>query len=245
MTSRVLVAEFQGLFAEIDTNSNLWQQVDQFEANYRIPRFDGKKLDGCFVSETTIDLTGYVLDDLTVYFRKSFEQLGGYYLFSWPNAGVLATTALLEQTIISSIPLSDDNIVSIIASESPGFLINGGWTHPTVGLKPGTFDRTHIIHGHQEVHVPSSIMGSDALTEAGSGYPLIVSDNYYSSLEPTAADCLYCYRILLTNGAEQGYPLKTFSAPAKRVILDCMTDKEPYLEYMMRLARSYELANQV
>jgi len=244
MTSRTLVAEFQALYAEVDRNNNVWRQFDNYEANYRIPRLNGVKVDGAFFAETTIDLSGYQMDDLTVYFRRSFEQLGGYYYFAWSDDGVLPTTGLLEQTIISSVPLSDDNIVSIIATESPGFIVNGGWTS-TGGFNVGTFDRTHIIHGHLELHVPSSITGSDALDVAGFGYPVHVADNYYSSLEPTAADCLYCYRILLTNDVTQKGVLTQFTAPAKRVILDCFTDKEPYLEYMMRLARSYELANQV
>lgn len=242
MTSRTLVAEFQALYAEVDTVNKVWKQFDKFESNYRIPRLNGVKLDGAFFAETTIDLAGYTMDDLTVYFRKSFEQLGGYYYFAWTD-GILGTTGVIEQTIISSVPLNDDNICTIIATESPGFIVNGGWS--TAGFNVGTFDRTHIIHGHLEVHVPSSIMGSDALDVAGFGHPVHVADNYYSSLEPTAADCLYCYRILLTNDVSQQGTLSQFTAPAKRVILDCFTDKEPYLEYMMRLARSYELANQV
>ena len=70
-----------------------------------------------------------------------------------------------------------------------------------------------------------------------------VVDNYYSSLEPTAADTLYCYRVIalpLTSSS-----ITSVVLPAKRVIMDAYVEAEPNNEYMMRLKRSYELANQV
>jgi len=58
---------------------------------------------------------------------------------------------------------------------------------------------------------------------------------------------LYCYRFLaLPNGAAADeYGATGLVLPALRVILDAFTVEEPDLEYMMRLKRSYELANQV
>ena len=75
---------------------------------------------------------------------------------------------------------------------------------------------------------------------------LTKADNIFSSLEPTAADCLYCYRVAAIPTAQTGGTGIDFVyLPPKRVILDAFTVEEPELSYMMRLKRSYELANQV
>ena len=126
---------------------------------------------------------------------------------------------------------------------APGFL-------PTnFGFDTGTFDRSSIIHGRVQNHHLNSQTGATPLTQTGQGYLMTIEDNSFSSLEPTAADTLYCYRILLLSdldvngGAIIG--ANTMTLNAKRVIMDCMSMQEPELEYMMRLKRSYELANQV
>ena len=65
----------------------------------------------------------------------------------------------------------------------------------------------------------------------------------FSSLEPTAADKLYGYRIVsVSSGEGEG---DTIAVPASRVLMPGNISSEPKLEYMMRLKRSYELANQV
>ena len=68
-------------------------------------------------------------------------------------------------------------------------------------------------------------------------------------LEPTTADKLYCYRLLYMFGpaADVGNAtgITNFYAPPLRVVLPIVTAEEPWLEYVMRQSRSYELANQV
>lgn len=247
MTSRTLVAEFQPLELLVDKLNNVWDFFPEFATNYSILRNKGIKVDGAFYSSTVIDLSGYAMQDLTTYFRRSFEQLGGYYYCSWSEEGVNQFSSVFEQTIISSVPLSEDNLVAVaFVAGNPGFMPNGGYSNPAISdLDVGTFDRTHIIHGHQEIRSPSTVLGTEALNQQGSGYIVPVTDNYYSSLEPTAADCLYCYRVIVTNAATAKNAFEQVTIPAKRVILDIETGKEDHLQYMMRLARSYELANQV
>jgi hypothetical protein len=64
------------------------------------------------------------------------------------------------------------------------------------------------------------------------------------SMMPTAAQVLYVARIAypgtLAGGTGTGIVI-----PATRVVLPGSMDQEPELEYMMRLSRSIELANQV
>lgn len=247
MTSRVLVAETPPLtIIQTETAPGVfeWAQFPGFGSNWRIPRSNGVKVDGAWLTSTVIDLSGYAMQDLTTYFRRSFEQVGMPYSANWDVNGISQNVGVIEQTIISSVPFNDDQIIHTLI-ESPGFIVNGGYSTVSPKVDVGNFDRTHIIHGHNEFHFVTDVTGSAPITTRGSGYLNAFVDNYYSSLEPTAADCLYVYRIILTNTSQQAQYFEQVAIPAKRVILDVMTDKEDHLEYMMRLARSYELANQV
>jgi len=249
MTSRVLVAETPPLnIVQTQTGPTTfeWAQLTGFGSNWRIPRRNGAKVDGCWLTSTVIDLSGYAMQDMTTYFRRSFEQIGQPYSANWNAPGISQNVGIVEQTIISSVPFNDDQIIHT-CFESPGFILNGGYSAltPPLDVDVGNFDRTHIIHGHNEYHFVTDVTGSAPINAKGSGYLTPFVDNYYSSLEPTAADCLYVYRIILTNISTQAEYFDQVSIPAKRIILDVETGKEDHLEYMMRLARSYELANQV
>ena len=82
---------------------------------------------------------------------------------------------------------------------APGFTYRNGVSFP---VDYGTFNRTQIIHGRITVHGPSLVLGSSALAptppiDGGEGFWLPVDVSDFSSLEPTAADTLYVYRVFL------------------------------------------------
>jgi len=197
--------------------------------------------DRLYVAEQKIDLSGYVQDNLTVGFRRSFEQKGGSEFITWKQSYDPSSQFTTETILVSSVPLNDDQMLAATVG-MPGFT-----NFAAVGVYDwGNFNREHIIHGSYKIYYPNSVIGSGAFTSSGSATMLAAVDNYFSSLEPTAADCLYCYRIMnvpdhgdLTSG------IQNITLPPVRVILDAFTVEEPDLEYMMRLKRSYELANQV
>tara|TARA_Y100000401_G_C8303837_1_gene215764 strand:+ start:120 stop:812 length:693 start_codon:yes stop_codon:yes gene_type:complete len=191
-----------------------------------------------FKYETTLDLGGYTRqDDMTVFFRRSFEQLSGSNLLQW-NAYDPANDPVFEQTIISSVPFTNEQLVGAILV-SPGFTPNSDATQDF-----GNFNREHIIHGHFENKYANSVVGSSAFGGSGNATLMSMVDNYYSSLEPTAADTLYCYRVIAMPLQNQTQ-ITGLVEPGKRVILDSYVDAEATNEYLMRLKRSYELANQV
>ena len=206
-----------------------------------------------WLHESTLDLGGYTRqDDLTVFFRSSFEQKGGEYSASFaateqsPLSGFDAT--IQEVVLVSSVPMNDDNLFGTFAV-APGFTVVQNGLFP---FDFGTFNRTHIIHGRKIVHGPSLVLGSSELkptppADGGEGYWLPVDISDFSSLEPTAADTLYVYRILLMPrpSIQDSTGLNNAFIPARRIILDTVVDEESELSYMMRLKRSYELANQV
>tara|TARA_Y100000004_G_scaffold170022_1_gene204764 strand:- start:1844 stop:2524 length:681 start_codon:yes stop_codon:yes gene_type:complete len=191
-----------------------------------------------YVHEATIDLGGYTRkDDMTVFFRNSFQQRGGYDVVGWdvydPNSD-----AISEQVIISSVPFTDEQLITT-ALYAPGFIPGG-----IPGIDFGNFDRTHIIHGEFKVWYANAIVGAGAFS--GRGFATLTSlvDNVYSSLEPTAADTLYCYRVIFVPIPADTQITGITLAPM-RVLMSITTEEEPELSYMMRLKRSYELANQV
>tara|TARA_B100001250_G_scaffold251550_1_gene216237 strand:+ start:1876 stop:2598 length:723 start_codon:yes stop_codon:yes gene_type:complete len=240
MTERTLVVEFQPLSIEDDTRG-AWQYSTT--TNYEELSL------GLFVSRSSLDLSGYQLKDETVFFRSSFEQVGSLYSIQWQleSADPILPNRLnvLEQVIVSTVPMNDSQLQAYIQG-SPGFnqysdagLPAGEW---------GNFNREHIIHGHYSIHgIQTNI--ADPLDAAGYSIQSRVVSEYYSSLEPTTADKLYCYRLLyvfgpaLDSGNATG--ITNFYAPPLRVIMPIVTAEEPWLEYVMRQARSYELANQV
>jgi len=235
---RQLVVEFPWLILRSAPTGGPGTPFD-FKLN---PATDVRKLAGSsqlWVAEQKIDLSGYVQDSLTVGFRRSFEQKGGSEFISWKGSYDPVSDNVIETTIISSVPFNDNQLISAVAA-SPGFTIYSG------AIDPGNFNRQHITHGSYQMYYANSIVGSSAFSGSGSATMVSVVDNYFSSLEPTAADCLYCYRVVATGApGEITEGVQTISIPAKRVILDAFTVEEPDLEYMMRLKRSYELANQV
>lgn len=246
MTDRVFTVEFAPLNLEDDGVARDGSYIQNPSTDYRLVQVPSG-INLAFVSEHKLDLSGYAMEDLTVYFRSSFEQRGGITSVIWqvdaPANPILANeTVFTETTVLSSVPLSDDNLVSLIFT-MPGFI-----PFNLPGIEPGNFDRTHVIHGSQLVWGVDLTFGGDTFQVNGFGYSRVIQANEFSSLEPTAADCIYCYRFIVmpeSYTTTSGKGLTSALIPPKRVLLDATTDKEPEIEYLMRLKRSYELANQV
>ena len=229
---RQLVVEFPWLALVSDA-----AEVAAWQFN---PATDTRKLTAQgYVQELKLDLSGYVRDSLTVGFRRSFEQLGGSDGIFWETYDV-NSDAVIETVIISSVPFTDEQL-GLATASSPGFI-----SYNVASVDWGNFNREHIIHGTYDVMYANTTIGAGAFNAKGNATLMSVQSNNFSSLEPTAADCLYCYRIFAVPapGTEEG-GVSQLALPAKRVILDAFTVEEPNLEYMMRLKRSYELANQV
>jgi hypothetical protein len=241
---RTLVAETPPLFVQADAVVQRWNL--QTATEWR--SIDPGTFNQYWLHESTIDLGGYTRqDDMTVYFRASFEQKAGPYTAVWfareeaPLSGYDA--AMQELTIISSVPFTDTQILNGLLI-APGFTV---YSDPAFPADFGNFDRTHIIHGRRIDHTVSSTFGASQFTNGGEGYLLPVDTCEFSSLEPTAADTLYVYRVMAfpRPSIQFSTGLTLAAVPSRRIILDIMLDTEPELSYMMRLKRSYELANQV
>lgn len=233
---KLLVAEMPPLFVEAD-NSGGWTFASGIITDYKALNTQ------TFAFESSIDLTGYVLQDMTTYFRQSFEQLGGGETITWtlgskPLEGFNGVT--VEYTIVTTVPMTDANLLAL-ANNSPGFI-------PPYDTGGGNFNRDHIVHGKYCVKAADTTLSASGFDADGSAYVRIVQENDFSSLEPVAVDRLYVYRVLFlpTSFTLAGVTkLSAANLPSKRVILDAVMAKEEDIPYLMRLKRGYELANQV
>tara|TARA_R110002110_G_scaffold8496_2_gene42640 strand:+ start:36 stop:713 length:678 start_codon:yes stop_codon:yes gene_type:complete len=178
--------------------------------------------------EGSIDLSGYARDYKTFYPAGGVVQEGPY---SFEVAG----SGSIVYYIVSSVPLDAETIFFQLASglAGPGF-INLGLI-ATAGFAGSQNWETTLFAESQMLVTNANILPNPF------GIQQRLERNQSGSLSPTAAQVLYCMKMVI--------PLATDSTsigiPASRVILPGTMDQEPELEYMMRLSRSVELANQV
>jgi hypothetical protein len=176
----------------------------------------------------SIDLSGYARDYKTFYPSGGVIQEGPqYYLTNGSN--------LISYTIVSSVPVDVDNLLLQLAGNGgPGFIgLSGiGATgRDSQNWETVIFAQCESMLTNQNLPTPTGIL-----------QPLTVKQS--GSLSPTAAEVLYVVKMVLPY-APIVAEITALNVPASRVILPGTMDQEPELEYMMRLSRSVELANQV
>jgi len=176
----------------------------------------------------TIDLSGYVRDQLTFYPQAGFIQQGPFLTEAGGEGSIL-------YTIVSSIPLDAENVTFQLSMNSgPGFINLSSVS--TLGAGADQQNYETVMFADSQVYVPNINITPNAL---GIQQPL--SSNQSGSLEPTAADTLYVMKLWFPLGTAQ----TRATIPASRVIIPGKFGSEPDVEYMMRLKRSVELSQQV
>tara|TARA_R110001599_G_C12202328_1_gene655816 strand:- start:919 stop:1560 length:642 start_codon:yes stop_codon:yes gene_type:complete len=182
---------------------------------------------------TDIDLSGYALQDLSFFPTGVGVQdpgLYSLYVSDTPLTGVLVQVI----DIVTSVPLNNEQLLQMsnrqLAQVGPGML-GSDREFETILMgqyRAFTFDNSF-----------TAIQGTLTLQRS----------QRFGSGEPTAADKLSTYRIVEIF-TEPNFP-SPFTAtdqlkiPAARYILNGEMVEEDNLVHMMRLKRSYELANQV
>ena len=168
-----------------------------------------------FVASTYFDLAGLSMDDKTLFFQGAAVQE----ILNPSSNPATAGDILQVADIMSSTPLTD--------LEAFNYIYGGNFAQGSSGL---TFDET--IYGRVRQ------FNIDLDNQAGS-YMITLSDNQTGSLEATASDRIYCYRVMLIIGSDGRYDLY-----GSRYLLRAEAKEEPEYQYLMRLKRSYELQNE-
>jgi len=176
--------------------------------------------------EGSIDLSGYARDYKTFYPSGGVIQEGPY----WNAFGGSGQTVC---TVVSSVPLDPDVLfLQLSGNSGPGFI-----DYNALASGRGQQNWNTVTFAETQVNLINV-----NLPALGICQPITVKQS--GSLSPTAAQVLYVMKIVIPTTVASSIGT-TLSIPASRVILPGMMDQEPELEYMMRLSRSVELANQV
>ena len=177
----------------------------------------------------TIDLSGYVRDQLTFYPQSAFTQQGPLLLEKDGGDGSIL------YTIVSAIPLDAENVFGQLSMNGgPGFLnLN---TSAVLGIGTDQQNYETVMFANSELYVNNLNIAPNTL-----GFQQLLNSEQSGSLEPTAADTLYVMKLWFPFGGTQ----TRVTLPASRVIIPGKFSSEPDVEYMMRLKRSTELSQQV
>ena len=176
----------------------------------------------------TIDLSGYARDYKTFYPQGGVVQQGAY-------QSCVGGDGTINLTVVSSTPINLENMAGqLIYGTGPGFLNHS--VYANAGIGSDQQDWTQIMFSQTELFVPNININPNT---GGILNPMNTQQS--GSIAPTASTTLYCAKIVFPFGTGQSY----LSIPASRIILPGTMGQEPELEYMMRLSRSVELANQV
>jgi hypothetical protein len=175
--------------------------------------------------ETSIDLSGYAMEDLTFFPAAVGLQDPGLYLLKVAEGAPDSGMQVLD--IITSVPMDLDDV-----ARTQQYLGNAG-----PGMIGSDYDFETIIFGMYRWFALNTNIPFP-------NYHQLERSQRFDSGEPNASDKLFCYRIVtFTTGGFDDNSL--VSIPAARQLIGGAMDAEAELVYMQRLARSYELANQV
>ena len=173
---------------------------------------------GFFVSKTYFDLAGLNVDSKTLFFEGATSTT----MFNPIVTGYVAGDRLQIVELMTAHPLTD--------LELNEFVLGGNFAN-TISA-PITFDQT--IYARLQEYVV------DIDTQAW-GKMVLISDNQIGSLEPTASDRIYSYKLVYVYGSITATGMETYPS---RHILRATAKEEAEYQYLMRLKRSYELQNE-
>ncbi|MGI9458882.1 MAG: hypothetical protein ACR2NF_02695 [Pirellulales bacterium] len=172
---------------------------------------------GWFTSATYFDLAGMTNDMSTVFFEGMTTQQQGYLA---GGSGIAAGDQIFVYDIMTSIPVDIES--GVIAGD---ILLRG------LGFPGSSLNFEHVLYSRFRRYV--------ADVDTAASMFLLSEDQQAGSMEPTASDRIYSYRVvyflIAASDAAQLY------APPVRHLLRANVTEEKEYEYMMRLKRSYDL----
>ena len=167
---------------------------------------------GVFVCDSYIDLAGLSLEQETVFFDAGMVQQSNLDSLTVAGAG----EGILIIDLMTSIPLSDNDL---LVGAAPG-----------IGFPGSRINFEHVIFARSNFLRADLDMAQLALVPLRSFQ--------YGSMNATASDRIYCYRMVFVDLAA---PAGTLFISNARHLLIANPTKEPEYQYIMRLKKSYDL----
>lgn len=209
---------FQPLSATFDSLTFSWSAQPGSSANWQL--IDPAKAVGFYI-EDYFDTSGYTNDKLTVFTENAYIQEAGRYQMPFSNN---ARWLVLDLIMTERIDDVGNMCLELVGSNSG-----------IPGTSNSTDDWNQVIFGR--LRELTGITQGTALQDVFAP----TSDQQWGSLEPTTADKLWTYKVLLILGTPGEFA--TLKYPASRVVMNTEVRREDDMAYMMRQKRSYELTN--
>ena len=162
------------------------------------------------------------MDDKTLFFEAAGVQTTLSPLAN--NSGPGDSCLIMD--LMSTRPLTD---MQIILTLSYG---NFAGNTAIDGQGPLSFEETVYARTQMFVrHVDTSAWGYITLTD----------ENFFGSMEPTASDRIYSYRLVLPSQGTGPSDMDQLTIYPARHLLKSTSKEEPTYQYLMRLMKSYQL----
>ena len=203
------LAKEHGTLAASQNPPGVWA-VEDFSNGWRL-----LAVGGIFASSTYFDLAGLSQREKTLFFEGAATQN----MLNPSHASGAAGDSMIVVDLMSSSPLTDADLSA--------FPIYGNFAQ----------NITPNLTFHQTIYARITQYVVDLDTAAWGSF-IQVSQNQIGSLEPTASDRVYSYRIVSLGTPTAATRIDVLSA---RHILQVKPKEEAEFEYLMRLKRSYEL----
>ncbi len=175
-----------------------------------------------FCSSTYFDLAGMAMDEKTLFFEAAGVQTVLAPLAN--NTGTGDSCLIMD--LMATRPLTDTQIQLTISYG------NFAGNISTDGQGPLSFEETIYARTQMYVrHVDTSAWGYITMTD----------ENFFGSMEPTASDRIYSYRVVIPSQGTAGTDMDQLNISAGRHLLRSVAREEPEFQYLMRLMKSYQL----
>ena len=153
--------------------------------------------------------------------KTLFFEAAGTQTVNPPKAtGGAAGDNCLIFDIMSSSPMTDTDLANFAAF--------------------GNFAQPNSILSWDETIFARSRLYGITINEAAIDYMVLLNEEQFGSMSPTASDRIYSYRLVIVLGASDQSMGGLIVYPARH-ILRATAKEEPDHEYIMRLLRSYQL----
>ena len=170
-----------------------------------------------FYNEQILDLAGLSQQEKTIFFNGIAQQDG----FNPITLAGAAGDSLICLDVISSVPITEASLGRMV--------VFNNFSSFATGEPIPTFEQTVYLNSREFVV---------DLDTAAWGRMVLVSSNQLGSLQPTASDRLYCYRIVMFG---QNFTGTASGTDAVRFVIGAKAEEEKEYQYLMRLKKSYDL----
>jgi hypothetical protein len=162
------------------------------------------------------------IDDKTLFFEAAGVQTTLAPLASGTGPG----DSCLVMDVMCTRPLTDQQILGTLAYG------NFAGNYSIDGQGPLSFEETVYARTQMYVrHIDTSAWGYITLTD----------ENFFGSMEPTASDRIYSYRLVVASQGDDPGDMDQLTVYPARHLLKSAAKEEPTYQYIMRLMKSYQL----